>query len=218
MSFHVDCCFVKNRYHKTSHHFIHKIVHLFQLLNPSSIFSSQNYMDPTPKIWIIRWMNMNPTKLQYAQHQYLSQRASLSDEPLPKLKSAQTWATNLCKRLMHLALNRWQIQNEAYHDSVSKFGYTWERQHLILDITTQNSQSHPDHTAVNRLMSYSIEDLVTGTNSTMITWKTSFDLVMKFINPSLITSYLGYIRKPEYFNLDYRISDWKIPSNFNHFL
>ena len=52
------------------------------------------------------WLSM---KWKYAQYQYISQQASLSDEPLPKSKSAQTWATNLCKRLMHLALNRWQI-------------------------------------------------------------------------------------------------------------
>jgi len=130
-------------------------------------------------------------KWKYAQHQYLSQQASLSDEPLPKSKSAQTWATNLCKRLMHLALNRWQIRNEAYHDSASKFGYACERQNLISDITTRYFDSLPDHPAVNRLMSNSFEDLVTGTNSTMRTWKTSFDLVMKFITPRLITSYLG---------------------------
>ena len=41
-------------------------------------------------------------KWKYAQHQYLSQQASLSNVPLPKLKLVQKWATNLCKRLMHL--------------------------------------------------------------------------------------------------------------------
>ena len=92
---------------------------------------------------------------------------------------------------MHLALNKWQIQNEVYHDSVSKFGYACERQHLISDITTRYFNSVPEHPAVNQLMSNSFEDLVTGTNSTMRTWKTSFDLVVKFISPHLITSYLG---------------------------
>jgi len=92
---------------------------------------------------------------------------------------------------MHLALNRWQIRNEAYHDSASKLGYARERQHLISAITTRYFDSLPEHPAVNRLMSNSFEDLVTGTNSTMRTWQTSFDLVMKFISPRLITSYLG---------------------------
>ena len=67
-----------------------------------------------------------------------------------------------------------------------------EQQNLISEITTRYFDSLPDHPAVNRLMSNSsFEDLVTGTNSTMRTWKTSFDLVMKFITPRLITSYLG---------------------------
>ena len=76
--------------------------------------------------WQHLFLGQLSMKWKYAQYQYLLQQASLSDEPLPKSKSAQTWATNLCKRLMHPALNRWQIRNEAYHDSASKFGHVRE--------------------------------------------------------------------------------------------
>ena len=130
---------------------------------------------------------------KYAQHQYYSQMSSKSGgSPLPKTQSSQTWATNLCKRLMHIALNRWQIRNEAYHDSATKFAYNRERQSLITYVTTQYFQTKPDHPAITRLMSNAIEDLITETNSTMQTWnKSCYDSVMKFIQPSLITSYLG---------------------------
>ena len=56
--------------------------------------------------------------------------------PLPNLKTSQTWATNLCKRLMFLALNWWQIRNEAYHDCASKYTYTREHAELIMEVTT----------------------------------------------------------------------------------
>ena len=92
---------------------------------------------------------------------------------------------------MHLALNRWQIQNEAYQNAKSTYAYNRERQELITDITDRYTQDQPDHLAVNQLFKNVFTDLVTGTNSTMKAWKTSYDLVMQIITPGLITAYLG---------------------------
>ena len=92
---------------------------------------------------------------------------------------------------MFIALNRWQIRNEAYHDSASKYAYNRDRLRLISDVTTRYFETKPDHFAITRLMSNPLEDLISGTNSIMKSWKKTYDLVLKFLKPSLITSYLG---------------------------
>ena len=109
---------------------------------------------------------------------------------LPKNQSAQTWATNLCRRIMFFALNRWKIRNETFHEKRMRRAYTKERAHLINEVTTRYFKNKPDHTAVNRLMGIPLYDIITGTNATMATWRTSYDLVLKYISPGLITSYL----------------------------
>ena len=126
-------------------------------------------------------------KWKHAQHLHMTK-----NEPEGKQhRSAQAWAKDLCQRLMHIALNRWQIRNEAYQDSKSTAEYNRERQELITIITERYSRDQPDHPAVNRLFKNVFADLVTGTNSTMTAWKKSYDLVMKLLRPSLITTYLG---------------------------
>ena len=92
---------------------------------------------------------------------------------------------------MHLTLNRWQIRNEAYQDAKSTQAYHRERQELITEIMNQYTWEQPDHPAVNRLFKHELPDLVTGTNSAMRAWKTSYDLVMRLLTPGLITTYLG---------------------------
>jgi hypothetical protein len=126
-------------------------------------------------------------KWKYAQHLHMAQDATATGKP----RSAQTWAKDLCQRLMHLALNRWQIRNEAYQDAKSTYAYNRERQELIRDITDRYDRDVPDHPAVNRLFQNVFTDLVTGTNSAMKAWKTSYDLVMRILTPGLITTYLG---------------------------
>ena len=130
-------------------------------------------------------------KWKYAQQQHYASLSKTTGKPIPKAKTAQTWSTNLCKRLMFIALNRWQIRNEAYHDSASKYAYNRDRLRLISDVTTRYFETKPDHFAITRLMSNPLEDLISGTNSIMKSWKKTYDLVLKFLKPSLITSYLG---------------------------
>ena len=64
---------------------------------------------------------------------------------------------------MFIALNRWQIRNEAYHDSASKYAYNRDRLRLISDVTTRYFETKPDHFAITRLMSNPLEDLISGT-------------------------------------------------------
>ena len=110
---------------------------------------------------------------------------------LPKQKTPQVWATNLCRRVMFLALNWWQIRNEVYHDRVSKYSYLRDREVLIAEVSARFEIIQPDHPAVNRLFSNSLDQLITSTNSSMQAWMTSYDLITKFLRPHLITSYLG---------------------------
>ena len=92
---------------------------------------------------------------------------------------------------MFLALNRWQIRNEVYHDRVSKYSYLRDREVLIAEVSARFEIIQPDHPAVNRLFSNSLDQLITSTNSSMQAWMTSYDLITKFLRPHLITSYLG---------------------------
>ena len=125
-------------------------------------------------------------KWKYAQHLHIAQ-----DETAGEHRSIQAWAKNICQRLMHLALNRWQIRNEAYQDAKSTQAYHRERQELTTEITNQYTREQPDPPALNRLFKHELPDLVTGTNSAMKAWKTSYDLVMRLLTPGLITTYLG---------------------------
>ena len=109
---------------------------------------------------------------------------------LPRHQTSQTWATNLCRRVIFFALNRWQIRNETFHDKRTKREYTKEREHLISEVTTRYFENKPNHPAINWLMGNPLYDIITGTNSTMATWRTSYDLILKYLSPSLITSYL----------------------------
>ena len=89
-------------------------------------------------------------------------------------QNRQVWATNLCRRLMFLALNRWQIRNEVYHDRVSKYSYLRDREVLIVEVSARFEIIQPDHPAVNRLFSNSLDQLITSTNSSMQAWMTSY--------------------------------------------
>ena len=131
-------------------------------------------------------------KWKYTQQQHFASLSKTTGQPIPKSKTAQSWSTNLCKRLMFIALNQWQIRNEAYHDSTSKYAYNRDRLRLISDVTTRYFETKPDHFAIARLMSNPLEDLIRQLNKSIIkSWKKSYDLVLKFLKPSLITSYLG---------------------------
>ena len=110
---------------------------------------------------------------------------------LPRHQTLQTWATNLCRRFIFFALNRWQIRNETFHDKWTKGEYTKECEHLISEVTTRYFENKPNHPAINRLMGNPLYDIITGTNSTIATWQTSYyDLILKYLSLSLITSYL----------------------------
>ena len=110
---------------------------------------------------------------------------------IPKGQNGLTWAKAVIKGSMHLALNRWQIRNEAFHEAKKEDDYTTTRKTLLAEIALKYKGSHPTHPAVERLMRVSQDELTTGPNGHMRTWLHSFDLVMKFLRPSLITSYLG---------------------------
>ena len=70
--------------------------------------------------------------------------------------------------------------------------YKQEREHLISEVTQCYFENKPDHPAMNRLMGKTLYDIIIGTNATtMATWRTSYDLILKYLSPSLITSYLG---------------------------
>ena len=133
-------------------------------------------------------------KWKLAQHRhYLQQDATSTDAPpRPKSQTAQSWATNLCKRLMHVALNRWQIRNEVFHDRASAHKYEKERQQLTDAVTKSYTETKPDHPALNRLMGVSLEDLTSGPTSHMKTWQKSYDLVRHFLQPALITNFLTH--------------------------
>ena len=58
----------------------------------------------------------------------------------------EVWATNLCRRLMFFALNRWQIQNELYHSNqVSKYhSFLQDCDALTIDVTTRYATPQPE--------------------------------------------------------------------------
>ena len=126
---------------------------------------------------------------KYIQQKWYEEITS-NGRKLPKQKTPRVRATNLYRRLMFLALNRWQIRNEVYHDQVSKYSYLWDREVLIAEVSARFEIIQPDHPAVNRLFSNSLDQLITSTNSSMQARMTSYDLITKFLRPHLITSYL----------------------------
>ena len=113
---------------------------------------------------------------------------------LPRHQTSQIWATNLCRRIMFFALNRrWQIRNKTFHNKRTKREYTKECEHLISKVSMKcYFENKPDHPAVNRLMvgNTLVYDIITGTNATMATWRSWYDLILRYLSPSLITSYL----------------------------
>ena len=64
---------------------------------------------------------------KYIQQKWYEEITS-NGRKLPKQKTPRVRATNLYRRLMFLALNRWQIRNEVYHDRVSKYSYLRDRE------------------------------------------------------------------------------------------
>ena len=103
----------------------------------------------------------------------------------------QTCATNLCKGVMFFALNRWQIRNNTFHDKQTKREYTKGHEHLISEVTKRYFENKPNHPAINRFMGNPLYDIITGTDSTMATWRTSlYDLILKYLSPNLISSHL----------------------------
>lgn len=83
-----------------------------------------------------------------------------------------------------------KMANQTFHEKLTRRAYTKERDHLINEVTTRYFENKPDHTAINRLMGIPLYDIITGKNATMATWQTSYDLVLKYISPGLVTSYL----------------------------
>lgn len=91
---------------------------------------------------------------------------------------------------MFFTLNRWQIRNETFHEKRTRRAYLRDRKQLINDITERYMESKPAHPAINRLMGMQLTDIIMSTNSRMATWKKSYDLVINYLKPGLITSYL----------------------------
>jgi hypothetical protein len=112
------------------------------------------------------------------------------DVKVPKGQNGLTWAKTMLKGTMHLALNRWQIRNEKFHEDQKNKDYEKEREILIKEIDARYEIEYPGHPAVERLMGVCQDELTTGPNGNMRTWLSSLELVMKYLRPSLITTYL----------------------------
>ena len=91
---------------------------------------------------------------------------------------------------MHFALNRWQIRNEAYHDKQTRDKYESEQKLMTEEIRQRFEKPAPSHPAIDRLMHVKEDELTSGPNGPMRAWLDTYELVMKYLAPSLITTFL----------------------------
>ena len=109
---------------------------------------------------------------------------------VPRGQTGLTWAKALLQKLMHFALNRWQIRNETYHENQTREQYNEDRENMTNEIKSKYEGEFPQHPAIDRLMRIPEEELTSGPNGPMRAWLNSYELIMKYLAPRLITSFL----------------------------
>ena len=158
--------------------------------DPLQELISEAFHEQTRIGWTQLFLGRLSLKWKMAQDKWYHE-LSAQGIALNKSNNSKVWAKNLCQRLMFFALTRWQIRNEAYHDHANAHAYLRSREELSIAITERFHRTNPQHPAVNRLLNQPLEDLLSGPNSRMRTWIDSFNLVINYLAPTLITNYLS---------------------------